>query len=417
MTDLLELLNDAVGEVEPGFGPQEIMRRVRRRRRSRRVAAGVALITVTASVVAFAVFNGKTTAHRVRVVSPASTTPDVLVFDEAGGLLSVDVTTHVVRYDPIYGWKGGDPPFDSLRVDNDVVVGWGDVYAAPLSGAPAKKLGTGVFVPAVEPGAVWLTSYGKVQTPTERLVDMNGRVIMEGPTPIQSGSSSSVSAITGIPGGLVLQTPTGLDIWDARTARITRHLGTTAGSAAPAFGSLLAWCDQCNQSLELSDLASGVTRSIALKLDGASLDLSHFVFSPDGTQLAIPTSLDAAAPTGPTAKVLIVNVSTGQVTNQIDSRERYASIAWSPDSQRIYITAMFGGGEILVHDQRTKTTRDLGPAPGGADRYRLSTVITQDDAAQLPTPIAGTAATCPLIHPPTYPSTYPKNGEACSYHY
>ena len=78
---------------------------------------------------------------------------------------------------------------------------------------------------------------------------------------------------------------------------------------------------------------------------------------------------------------------------------------------------MFGGGEILVHDQRTNTTRDLGPAPGGADRYRLSTVITQDDAAQFPTPIAGTAATCPLIHPATFPSTYPKNGEACSYHY
>ena len=258
----------------------------------------MALITVTAGVVAFAVFNGKTTAHRVRVESPPSSTPDVLVFDEAGGLLSFDVTTHVVRYDPIYGWKGGDPPFDSLRVDNDVVVGWGDVYAAPLSGAPAKKLGTGVFVPAVEPGAVWLTSYGKVQTRTERLVDMNGRVIVEGPAPIQSGSSSSVPAITGIPGGLVLQTPTGLDIWDARTARITRHLGTTAGSAAPAFGSLLAWCDQCNRSLELTDLASGITRSIALTLDGASLDLSHFVFSPDGTQLAIPTTLDAAAPTG-----------------------------------------------------------------------------------------------------------------------
>ena len=263
MTDLLELLDDAVGEVEPGFGPQEIMRRVRRRRRSRRVAAGMVLIVLTATVVAFATLDGKTAANRVRVVSPASSTPDVLVFDEAGGLLSVDVTTHLVRYDPIYGWKGGDPPFDSLRVGNDAVVGWGDVYAAPLSGAPATRLGTGVFVPAVEPGAVWLTSYGKVQTPTERLVDMNGRVILESPAPVQSGSSSSKPAITGIPGGLVLQTSTGLDIWDARTASITRHLGTTTGSAAPAFGSLLAWCDQCNRSLELTDLASGITRSIA----------------------------------------------------------------------------------------------------------------------------------------------------------
>ena len=296
MTALPELLNDAVGEVEPGFGPPEIMHRVRRRRRSRRVAAGTVVVALTAILVAFVAFHGPTAERKIRVVSPTSSTPDVLVFDEAGGLLSVDVSTHVATYNPIYGWAGGDPPFDSLRVGDDIVVGWGDVYAAPVSGASARKLGTGVFVPAVEPGAVWLTSYGKVQTPTERLVDTSGRVLMEGPAPIQPGRSSSVPAITGIPGGLVLQTETGLDIWDARTGRITRHLGTTAGSAAPAFGSLLAWCDQCNQTLELTDLTSGITRSIALTLDGASLDLSHFVFSPDGTHLAIPTSLDGAAP-------------------------------------------------------------------------------------------------------------------------
>ena len=345
---------------------------------------------------------------------PGNETSDVLVFDETGGTLTADFTTHVATRHPLHGWRAGDQPFLSLRVGNNFVVGWGEVHATPFAGRSSRILGTGVFVPASEPGAVWLTSFGQIQTPTERLVDMHGRILMQGRTPLDPGTSTGVPALAGVPGGLVLQTATGLDIWDARTGHITRHLGTSRGSAAPAFGSLLAWCDHCNQTLELTDVTTGVTRSIPLALAGASLTMNRPTFSPDGTQLAIPAWPDAAAPTGATTKVITVNVSTGEVTNQIDTHERYASIAWSPDSQRIYIAATNSGsaGDILVHDQPTSTTRDLGPAPSGADS--LSTVMAHDDAALLLTPTPGTAATCRPTGSPTSPGG---NQNPCSYHF
>ncbi|MCU1467999.1 MAG: exported protein of unknown function [Actinomycetia bacterium] len=312
----------------------------------------------------------------------APATSDLLVFDDTGGILTFDPTTRVATHHPLDGWRPGDQPFLSLRVDDSVVVGWGDVHASPISGRASHLLGTGVFVPAAERGAVWLTSYGGVQTATERLVDMRGRVLLEGRTP-------SGVALTGVPGGLVMQNPGGLDLWDARTGRNTRHLGTSTGIAAPAFGSLLAWCDHCNESFELTDVGTPAargaagSRSVALHLAGASLAMNQARFSPDGTHVAIPAPPDAAAAAGASTTIVVVTVLTGDVTAQIDTHERYASIAWSSDSRRLYIaTSSSSGGRILEHDLPARTTHDEGPVPDGAGS--LSTVMTRVDAAQLP---------------------------------
>jgi WD40 repeat protein len=108
-------------------------------------------------------------------------------------------------------------------------------------------------------------------------------------------------------------------------------------------------------------------------------------FSPDGTHLAIPATPDAAAPAGASTTIAVVSVVTGRIDEQIDTHERYASIAWSPDSQRLYIaTTSSTGGRVLQHDLPTKTTHTAGPVPPGAGT--LSTVMTHDDAAHLPTP-------------------------------
>jgi TolB protein len=315
----------------------------------------------------------------------APTASDALVFDDTGGVVTFDPTTNIATHHPLDGWRPGDQPFLSLRVEDSFVIGWGDVHASTISGRASYLLGTGVFVPAAERGAVWLTSYGGVQTATERLVDMHGRVLLEGAIP-------SGIPLTGVPGGLVMQNPGGLDIWDARSGRNTQHLGTTTGSAAPAFGSLIAWCDHCNESFELTDVgiraargAAG-SRSIAFHLGGASLAMNQARFSPDGTHVAIPATPDAAARAGASTTIAVVGVATGRISEQIDTHQRYASIAWSPDSQRLYIATSSGseGGRVLEHDLPTKTTHDEGPVPQTAGT--LSTVMTHDDAAHLPSP-------------------------------
>jgi hypothetical protein len=333
------------------------------------------------------------------------------MFDDNGGVSAVDFVARTVTHLPLAGWRSGDQPFLSLRVGSDLVAGWGDVYATPLSGGPSHRLGTGVVVPAVEPGAVWLTSYGTVQTPTERLVDMHGNVVLQGPTPhyVRGGA---YNAITGVRGGLVMQTENGLAVWDARTGRFTRRLGSGPGViAVPMSGSVLAWCDHCDRALELTDFTTGVTRSIAVSLGGGFLVMErYFAFSPDGAQLAIPAQPDGAAPRGVTSKIIVVDVTTGKVTSQIDAHARYATVAWSPDSERLYIAAsnIGSGGRILLHDQITNTTRDLGPVPDQSGSF--SAVITPDDAARFPTPTAATADTCPGPIGPTTtkrPCTYP----------
>jgi hypothetical protein len=382
----------------PAPPPVERVRRGAQRRRARFWAtAGVAAIAVMATAAAIARPRHDSSFVTVRPRVSASVPSDVVVFDDNGGLSAVDFSKRTVTHYPLGGWRAGDQPYLSLRVGNNVVAGWGDVYATPLGGGKARLLGTGIVVPAVEPGAVWLTSYGQVRTSTERLVDMRGRVLLEGATP-RDASGGVDTAITGAPGGLVLQTANGLAIWDARTGRVTRRLGSGPGvTALPMAGSLLAWCEYCDRSLELTDLTSDVTRSVAVSLGGGSLVMQrYFGFSPDAEELAVLVQPDAAAPSGATAKVVIVAVATGKVTDEINTHARYAAIAWSPDGERLYIAASGSGsgGRVLVHDRRTRTTAAIGPVPDASGS--IATVMTPLDAASFPKPtVVASPTTCP----------------------
>src|SRR5204862_6609968 len=108
-------------------------------------------------------------------VGPPPLHDDVLVFDDGyDGVVALDVGAQIVTRRPVAGQKAGDQPFRSLLVGGRLVVGWGDVYAVPLAGGRSRRLGRGVAVPADEPGAVWLPSYGGVRTATERLGDRRG---------------------------------------------------------------------------------------------------------------------------------------------------------------------------------------------------------------------------------------------------
>ncbi len=389
----------------PSAPPIERVRRRARRRRARIWAAGIiSVIAIAACVTVGARSLEQPSRIAVRPAVGHTTASDVVIFNDNGGVSAVNFAARTITHLPLAGWRSGDQPFLSLTVGTDLVAGWGDVYATPLAGGPTRLLGVGVLVPAVEPGAVWLTSYGDVQIPTERLVDMHGKVLLQGPTPRDSAGRAYV-AITGVPGGLAVQTENGLGIWNARTGRITRRLGSGPGiTALPMSGSELAWCDRCDRGLELTDLTTGVTRSIAVSFNGDFLVTErYFAFSPDGTRLAIPAQPDGAAPYGATTKIIIVNVTTGKVVSQFDTRARYATIAWSPDSKRLYIAASDrgSGGRVLLHDEVTNTTRDLGSVPDRSGSF--SAIITSDQAALFPTATAATADTCPGPSGPTTP--------------
>ncbi len=412
MTRLSELLENAIGDIEPTFDSRDIRGRVQRRRRGARVrrSIGAVLVVVVLGIATVVFLTGQRSPSRDVRVQPSGlpgNTSDVVAFDDNGGISTAAFDSRTATHYPLAGWRPGDQPFLSLRVGNDFVAGWGNVYATPISGKHPQPLGSGVFVPAVEPNAVWLTSYGQVQTPTERLVDMRGKVLLQGRVPTDTAGHPYI-AVTGLPGGLAVQTPTGLGRWDPRTGRITHLVGTSSAlTALPVSGSLLAWCEHCDRSLEITDLANATTRSVPVSLNGGFLTVEqYFGFSPDRTTIAVAAQPDGAAPLGATTKIVIVDVTTGKVAEQIDTHARYATLAWSADSKRLYIAATNSGngGRVLVHDRSNNTTRDLGPVPD--ESGRIASVVTRDDATRLP------VATASCLSPPspitlaTRPCTY-----------
>jgi hypothetical protein len=402
MTRLTELLDDATGTIEPAFEFSDLTSRVRDRRRRRTRRAIVASV-VAVVLVAVAVRAATRDHNKVRVVAPVppAAPHDVLVFNSTNGIMTVDETDRIVSVHPLEGWRPGDQPFLSLHVGNSFVVGWGDVHATPLSSRKSVVLGRGVFVPAVEPGAVWLTSYGQVQTKTERLVDMQGHVLLAGRTP------ASV-ALTGAPGGLVLQGEHGLDIWDARSGKITRHLGDASAEAAPMHYSLLAWCDDCGRTLNITNVATGSTTTTPVHLNGRFVDILRNGFSPDGTKFAA-TAIDTSSNPGLNARILIIDVATGRVLRTLDARTQYPTVAWSPDSARLYV---HGDHSVVRYDMTTFAALSLGDAPAGAGD--LATVLTAADAAQLPAEPLRTAAACQPSATWIAPNG---SGLACSYRF
>jgi hypothetical protein len=100
--------------------------------------------------------------------------------------LDLDHRTAVRRAIP--GQCPGDQRWDIIRSGDSFVVGWGEVWASPIAGGPPRLLGPVVtYIPADEPGAVWLVDYpgGGIGegTPTLREVTVTGAVLRTEPGP------------------------------------------------------------------------------------------------------------------------------------------------------------------------------------------------------------------------------------------
>ncbi len=293
---------------------------------------------------------------------------DVLIFDDGyDGIVALDIATQVVTRRPVPGQTAGDQPFRSLLVGTHLVVGAGEISAAPLAGGMSRRLGSGVAVPANEPGAVWLTSYGGVHTPTERLVNMRGTILLEGPTPRDDGGPYAAAA--GVRGGLVFETPDGLAIWDARTGKIVRRIGGPGSLPGPAYGSTLAWSARCATGLELTSVADARTRHVPVPDGTAGFRSRDATFSPDGTRLAVPVEVDAGR-----TDVVIVDVGIAAITARLSGwSSPVVSVAWSPDGKRLYVAPAAGvapdDSRLVVYDVATETQLDIGPQPNGAAKF------------------------------------------------
>ena len=259
----------------------------------------------------------------------AEPTGEVLVLDDGyDGVLALDLDRRTATRRVLEGQRAGDQSPRLHRAGDDFVVGWDGVWAAPVDGGPSRRLGRATTaIPAAEPGRVWLSWYpGRrigAGSPIYALVDVASGdevVVHRGPPE---------PAILGIPGGLALQAPGGIELWDATSGRVEQRLGGPSGFPTAIHGDVLAWCSGECPELHLTDLATGTEVVVPTPPGTSWFDGYEGAFSPDGRHLA------AWAEHTP----VLVDVETGAVEVLGRGGGAYGgNSAWSPDGATLYWT-------------------------------------------------------------------------------
>jgi hypothetical protein len=348
MTRLADQLERAVGVVEPTFDLDDVHRRVRVRRARRATGRAVALIGVLGLAIgAIAIATRPDSEKKIRTVTTSAPPSEHALFEEAtgttllfddgyDGITAIDLDRGVVTRRVIEGQRAGDQPYRLLRVGNSLIVGWGEIWAAPLSGAPAHKLADATIVlPASEPGSVWVADYPGGCTgcgePTFRRVRLDGSVVAEG-----HSTDRLAPPLIGIPGGLARQSSNGLDLWRPSTGT-TGHLGNAPAFTHDVRGSRLAWCDSPCTSLHVTDLANNDDRESPIGGEVVSAR-----FSPDGTRLAVTSA----------RRVTLVDASSGHGVIVFDDGRLgdRPQVGWSPDGSQLFVS---GGSVLGRYDVRT----------------------------------------------------------------
>jgi len=247
-----------------------------------------------------------------------------------------------VRSVTLPGRSGGDPPVSLAAVGGGVVFyGANGVYALPGSlVAPSRRIHRGLyFVPSASPGRVWVAIQDP-RRPGERLVRRVVEVTTGGKTVISPAHRPPGRNILGaLRAGLVIQTRSGLAVWDPRTGSPVRRL--PGPFAAALHGNLIAWCASGCPTMHITDAADGSDRVVPhvrhvpweASYDGA--------FSADGRYLALPIKAGRAE------RVVLIDVRAD--TSRLIGGPRPATIyplfGWAPDGDTLYYVT---GGAALA---------------------------------------------------------------------
>lgn len=277
----------------------------------------------------------------------------------------------------------------------DYVSGWAvtdDGRVSALDGLPGTS---GPAVPGPRPGEVWVPD-GTARVPSDAtlmaLADFDGRRL--GPTiaiPSMNGFPSSDGA-----GGLLVTT-TGGQIYDLTPEGQRLLLAGGRVLAAGPTGFVVTLCEMVVTStcqIEVLDRSGVATDNGAAGLDGsgrptrtsgppavhldpAVVDVIDGSLSLDGHYLALMVRLSATTTTPPTSGgassasggvgVDLIDLRTGAsrlVAADISGNAGAAALAWSPDSQRLFVATVDGIVVIAPGTQPvvTLTTSQRGVA-------------------------------------------------------
>lgn len=312
-----------------------LIREARRRRRRRRVMIGLVVIAFAVCVlVLWARAGDGSRASRSRARSGSSaaglfdekTGAVLLLSDGIDGVTAIDVDHRIAGRRVIAGERAGDQEYRITTTGDQLIVGWGQIYAFPLTRGPSRKIADATtYVPAAEPGQVWTTTWeggvtGAGRSTVQRITT-DGKVVFS-----STALPTTDYPLLGVPDGLVVQTSDGPAIWNSATAAI----GPTLGPGRPAAsitsnGKTVAWCNNTCIDVHVVPLtATGPTTA-------QHAGMQQLALSNDNQRVAY------LRPVGDEhAELVVRDVTSGSETTIATDLSVYGSIAWSTDSRQLF---------------------------------------------------------------------------------
>ncbi len=328
--------------------PAPAHERARPRRRLLLAAASIAAVAVIAVGVVIANSGDDTTRVEEIVDTPteptladapepepsvgvfSSATDSVLLFtDGIDGATAIDLDHRLAGRRVVEGERAGDQPVRLALTEDHLVVGWGEIYAAPLDGGASLKIADATtYLPAAEPGEVWTLTWdvgrsGALSQTLER-VRIDGTVVYSS----ADFGQQDFNPVLGVPGGVMVDTPEGVAVWDASSDSLREVLGPGPVTSVSSDGQSLAWClSTCSDTrvAELEVKGAPPSRHVAGSFQKIAL-------SPDGRQLAI------LRPDGDAADLVVVDQSTSESASVATGLNPYGAVQWDSDGEQLFYT-------------------------------------------------------------------------------
>lgn len=328
------------------------------------IALGSVTLVVTHDADHAAVVSTTPDAGAPRAGVFSTPTDTVLLFsDGIDGATAIDLDRRLAGRRVIDGERAGDQSFRLTLTGDHLVVGWGEIYAAPLAGGASRKMGDAtMYLPASEPGEVWTLTWegGRIGAGAATL----RRVAVDGTVTFTSHEfdPSVMQPVVGVPGGLAVQTPNGIAVWDANTGSAGPVLGPGPASAASSDGKSLAWCESTCANMHVVSLA----RTGPATAQHVAPRRQQLALSDDGTHLAF------LRPAGGPAD-LVIRDANGQERVVAQDLEPTGALQWSADGRQLF----YSEGSYRESAMR------IGRYEPAMDRWELRDIPVGDGLAPL----------------------------------